>query len=230
MHDTTRGCAVVLLLVPLLFTAGAAAAASGPPTRSKIVCWKDKSGKVIGCGDTVPPEYQQSATKELDKRGITRKTTESAEEAARHRAQQQEAASQQAEEAKRAAERKRQDNALLNTFSNEKEIDAKRDRDLQGVELQMKQLQAPLKMATDRYNDAKARLDATEKSKKPVPKALKDEVAHAAGEKQKVESNLAAKRKEQDEIREKYAEQRKRFLELKGVPPAPAASPAAAKK
>lgn len=226
MRNTTRGCAVALLLVPFLFAAGEAAGAA----QGKIVCWKDKSGKVIGCGDAVPPEYQQSATKELDKRGITRKTTESAEEAARHRAQQQEQASQQAEEQKRAAERKRQDNALLNTFSNEQEIDAKRDRDLQAVELQMKQLQVPLKNATDRYNDARARLDAAEKSKKAVSQTLKDEVARTGNEKQKVETNIAAKKKEQEEIRQKYADQRERFLELKGSPPAPAASSAAAKK
>ena len=25
-------------------------------SKGKIVCWKDKSGKVMGCGDTVPPE------------------------------------------------------------------------------------------------------------------------------------------------------------------------------
>ena len=33
----------------------------------KIVCWKDKAGKVVGCGDRVPPEFQDSATKELDR-------------------------------------------------------------------------------------------------------------------------------------------------------------------
>ena len=53
----------------------------------KIVCWKDKSGKTIGCGDKVPPEYQDNATKELDKGGVTRKTTETAEERARREAQ-----------------------------------------------------------------------------------------------------------------------------------------------
>ncbi len=221
-----RSLAVLLLVLFVVLAAGATAYAAGS---SRIVCWKDKTGKVVGCGDTVPPEYQQSATKELDKRGVTRKTTESAEEAARKRTQQQEQASQQAEEQKLAAERKRQDNALLATFSNEQEIDAKRDRDLQAVELQMKQLQVPLKNATDRYNDAKGRLDAAEKSKKPVPQTLRDEVSNAANDRQKLEANLTGKKKEQEEIRQKYAEQRKRYVELKGGP-APAAASAAVKK
>ena len=37
----------------------------------KIVCWKDKAGKTVGCGDKVPPEYQDNATKELNRRGVT---------------------------------------------------------------------------------------------------------------------------------------------------------------
>src|SRR5215210_6689518 len=60
--------------------------------KTTIVCWKDKSGKVVGCGDKVPPEYQSSATKELDSRGITRRTTESVEEANQRRLREQEAA------------------------------------------------------------------------------------------------------------------------------------------
>jgi len=29
----------------------------------KIVCWKDKAGKVVGCGDRVPPEYDNLIAK-----------------------------------------------------------------------------------------------------------------------------------------------------------------------
>ena len=221
--ETTRYLPALALGCAVLFLSAGAGAAG------KIVCWKDKSGKVIGCGDAVPPEYQQSATKELDKRGLTRKTTESVEEAARRRAQEQQQAQQQAEEQKRAAERKRQDSALMNTYSNEQEIDAKRDRELQSVDLQINQFQAALKSATERHNEAKARLEAAEKSKKPVAQTLKDDVARIAAEKQKAEANIAAKKKEQDEIRKIYAEFRKRYVELKGST-ATAAPAAAAKK
>ena len=57
------------------------------PRGSKIICWKDKSGKVVGCGDKVPPEFEDAATKELDRSGVTRKTTETAEEQAKRAAQ-----------------------------------------------------------------------------------------------------------------------------------------------
>jgi hypothetical protein len=194
----------------------AAVLAAGPSVAAaKIVCWKDKSGKVVGCGDTVPPEYRDSATKELDKGGITRRTTESAEEAAKRRAQAEEASRRKAEADREAAEQKRHDSALLATYSNEREIDSKRDRDLQVIELQMTQLRVSLKNAQDRHKEARSRLDAAAKSKKGPSDALKDEVARAEKEVERVEATLAAKDKEKEDIRVRFAEYRRRFTELK---------------
>ncbi len=75
-----------------------------PAHAQKIVCWKDKSGKVVGCGDRVPPEFQQNETKTLDSRGITRQTTVSAEEAARLKEEERKKAALKAEEDRRIAE------------------------------------------------------------------------------------------------------------------------------
>lgn len=221
-----------LTVVVAAALAGAAGIAAHEASAQKIICWKDKSGKVVGCGDKVPPEYQESATSELDQRGVTRKTTDSADDAAKRKAKEQEFAKQKAEEQKKLVEQRRQDAALLNTFSSEKEIDLKRDRDLQVLDAQLTQLlQTSLKNATDRHNDAKARAAAAEKSKKPVPDALNDEVALAAAEKQKVEQNIAAREKEKEEIRKRYAEMKQRYIELKGGgAQTTAATPAPAKK
>jgi hypothetical protein len=191
---------------------------------SRIVCWKDKSGKVVGCGDKVPQEYQDSATREMDRTGVTRKTTESAEEAARRRAQEQETAAQKVEENKRLAEQKRQDTALLNTYTSEKEIDQKRDRDLQQADIQLGQMKTSLKNATDRYNEVKARNDGAAKEKKGASDALKEELSKAASEKQRFEQTVTTKEKEKEEITRRYAEQKRRYLELKGEGPAATAA------
>jgi hypothetical protein len=201
--------------------AGCAAVVIGvlaAPGHAKIVCWKDKAGKVVGCGDTVPPEYQESATKELDKRGMTRNTTESAQDVSRQRTQAEEAAKLKAENERRAAEQRRQDSALIATYASEQEIEGKRDRDLQAIDLQLGQLRISLKNAVDRQKDVKARLDIAEKNKKNVD-ALKDEAARAADQAQKVEHTIAGKEKEKDEIRARYAEYKKRYAELKGGAP-----------
>lgn len=208
-HKLAALIAVAAVTFPLCFPGAAHA------QRAKIVCWKDASGKIIGCGDKVPPEYQSSATKELDARGVTRKQTESVEEANQRRVREEEAAHVKAEEEKKALGQKRQDTALLETYSNEKEIDLKRDRDLQVIDLQIEQLTVALKNTTQRYNEAKARTDAIEKSGKPLPGNAKEERDRLAAEKQRVEQSISAKNKEKEELRSKYTEYRRRFAELR---------------
>ena len=208
------------------------AASPGLAPAQKIVCWKDKSGKVIGCGDKVPPEFQSSATKELDSRGVTRRTTESADEVNQRRQREQEAARAKAEDERRQLDQKRQDTALLQTYSNEQEIDLKRDRDLQVIDLQIEQLTTGLKGATQRYNDTRQRHDTVEKNKKVPSQQLKDELARAAADKQRLERSIETRQKEKEELRERFAAYKKRYSELRaGLPvgsPSPSASATAA--
>ena len=198
--------------------------------QGKIVCWKDAQGKTVGCGDKVPPEYANAGTRELDKQGMVRKTGESTEEAAKRKIVEAEQAKSKADEKKRMEEQKRQDTALLNTFSNEKEIDLKRDRDIQSLNNTITQQSAALKGATERYVEVKKRHDAAGKS---APKSLIDEFARAEREKTRIETDIADKEKAKKDTTEKYAEYRKRFAELKGGDAAPAAiatTPTPAKK
>jgi hypothetical protein len=224
------------LLIPALaialaaFVAGDALAQQAK--KGSIVCWKDKAGKVVGCGDTVPPEYQDNSVKELDKRGLTRNVTETAEERAKREVAEKQAEQQKAEEKKRLAEQRRQDQALINTFTDEKEIDLKRDRDLQVVDGQMTQLRVSHKSASARYAEAKARMDATMKSGKPATDNQKEELARTQTEMDKAELALVTREKEKEDIRKKYADMKNRYILLKtgGTPQAAAPTTAAAKK
>ena len=195
--------------------------------QGRIVCWKDASGKTVGCGDKVPPEYAGGATKELDKRGNVRKTVESADDLAKRKAQESEQAQANAAEAKRLSEQKRQDLALINTFSNEQEIDLKRDRELQALNNFIVQQSAALKNANERLAEARKRSGGFEKDKKPVPPMIKDELARAEREQERVSTDIASREKAKVETTAKYAEFRKRYQELKGASSAPAAAPAA---
>lgn len=195
----------------------------------KIICWKDKSGKVIGCGDTVPPEYQDSATRELDRSGVTRKTTDPVAEAKRA-AEEAEMKKQKTEETRRLTEQRRQETALMATFSNEKEIDLKRDRDLEVVDRQITQMQVSQKNASDRVVDLKGRIDAADKAKKPISDFIREEAVRAEADRVKYEQSIAAKEKEKQDIRVRYAEMKKRYIEISGSPRSAAAPAAPAKK
>jgi len=216
--------AAALAMALAAFFAGTVAAQ--PKGGGKIICWKDKSGKVVGCGDKVPPEFEDAATKELDRRGVTRKTTETAEEQAKRAAQDEVLAKQKAEENKLQAEQRRRDSALLNTYANEKEIDQRRDRELQELDRLLGQFQALHRNAADRHTDASGRLA---KAKKPSD-ALKDEVARAEADMAKLEQNMASKTKEKEDISERYAQTKKRYMDLRSGRAQSAAEPAAPAK
>jgi hypothetical protein len=227
MRDLTVRRSALLCTLAMLAIMGSPENASA---QAKIVCWKDTTGKVIGCGDKVPPEFQSNATKELDKRGVTRGTTESLEQAAQRRAREQDAVRIKAEDERKSIDQKRQDTALLDTFSSEKEIDLKRDRDLQVIDVQMEQLSTSLKSAVARYNETKGRADAVEKNNKQVAGALKDDLARAISDKERFEEGVAAKQREKEELRTRYAEYRKRYTELRNGSAQPGQMPVAAKK
>lgn len=198
-----------LVAVALLIAAPAAPA-------QKIVCWKDKTGKVVGCGDRVPPEFQQNESRVLDSQGIPRKTNVSAEDAARLQQEAQKKAAQKVEEDRRIAEQRRQDSALVNTYTSDKEIDLRRDREVQVVVLQIAQLNTSLKNATEAHSAVQKRNDAIAKSGKPVSPAQADELSRAAEEKKRLEMRIAEKEKDKAEITARYAEQKARYIELRG--------------
>jgi hypothetical protein len=224
------------LLVAPAFAVALAAFVAGDalaqqPKKGTISCWKDKAGKVVGCGDTVPPEYQDNSIKELDKRGLTRNVIETPEERTKREASEKLTEAQKAEEKKKRAEQSRQDQALINTFTDEKEIDLKRDRDLQVVDEQMTQVRVAHKNAAARYAEVKGRMDVTMKAGKPATDNLKEEFARAQSDMDKAEQFLVIKEKEKDDIRKKYAEMKSRYTLLKtGGTPQAAAPTAAAKK
>jgi chromosome segregation ATPase len=229
LNFTRAFFAAALAMVLAVFMAGTVLAQS--KGSSKIICWKDKSGKVVGCGDKVPPEYEDSATKELDRRGVTRSTTETTEDQAKHAAQNEALAKQKMEENKRLDEQRRRDSALLNTYANEKEIDQRRDREMQVVEAQITQLRMLHTNAETRHKDAKSKIEAVEKAKKkPASDFLKDEAAHAEADMAKLDQGIASKNKEVEDIRARYAQTKQRYLDLRSGSAQSAAAPAAAKK
>ncbi len=220
--SATTACAAVALLLT---------AAPLAQAQQKIICWKDKTGKVVGCGDRVPPEFQQNESKTLDNRGITRQTNVSAEEAARLKLEAEKKAALKVEDDRKIAEQRRQDSALVNTYTSDKEIDQRRDREVQVVDLQLVHLKSSLKNAAEAESVLLKRNGDIAKSGKQVSPAVADELARATDERKRVEARVAEKDKDKAAIIARYADQKARYLELRGggTPPAPAAAPAAKK-
>jgi len=183
------------------------------PKSTGIICWSDKNGRQVGCGYTVPPEYANNPTRELNTRGITVKKSEAVLSGEALRAKQEEEARRKVEEQERAAQRKR-DLALLNSYTSESEIEARRDRDLQQLDLTIVGLQTSLKQLKATEADLRRRMDNFAKNGKPAPDNLTEDVSRASGDVTATERLVSQKRNEQEAVRMKYNELRSRFAEL----------------
>lgn len=214
MFDKRSGLAATAAVVAIFIVISATV--TDARAAGRIICWKDENGKVVGCGDRVPPEFQGGATKELDSQGITRKTTVTPEEAARRRAEKQELARKQAEERKRLAEQQRRDRALLATYANENEINARRDRELAQVDAQIQSLDVALKNAKDRHSELEERRKIAEKNEeqaKSLP-ALRQELEKTGAEQRRLQARIAGREKDMQAIRARFEEQKQRFRRL----------------
>lgn len=191
------------------------AQSSAPPSHkgTGIICWSDKNGRQIGCGYTVPPEYANNPTRELNTRGITVKKSEAVLSGEALRAKQEEEAKRKLDEQERAAQRKR-DLALLNSYTSESEIEARRDRDLQQLDLTILGLQTSLKQLKATEAELRRRMDTFAKNGKPPPENLAEDMTRASGDVTATERLVSQKRNEQEAVRVKYNELRTRFAEL----------------
>jgi len=216
MTRSTRslpGLAVGLLLGLSIPAAASFAAAPTFPKSTGIICWSDRNGKQIGCGYTVPPEYANNPTRELNTRGITVKKSDAVLTGEALRLKQEEDARRKAEEQERAAQRKR-DQALLNSYTSEQEINARRDRDLAQIDLTIVGLETHLKQMRAGEVELQRRLDDFTKSGKPPPAQLAEDVVRVAAETADIARLISQRRNEQEALRAKYNELRLRYLEL----------------
>lgn len=214
------------LISALLFASSSLLAASAV-AQTRIYCCDDASGRKV-CGDFLPVACQGRAYEERDNRGFVSKSVEApltAEQQARRAAEQ----ARKDEDAKKAAEERRRTLALLATYSSEKDINSARDRALSEIEKNIKQARQRLEDA----NKKKNKLDSDKEfyKGKPLPDQVKADIRDNQKEIEAQQAAIAAKTKEMEDVRSRFAEEKKRYLELTGkktMDVAPAAVPAAA--
>jgi Domain of unknown function (DUF4124) len=195
----------ISIATSLLLMAFATSASAGT-----IYCCIDARGYRT-CGDTLPQIcYGRSYTEIVN--GIphvvppTPTPEQRAERAAEAKAQQ---------EAHRAAlSEQRRNQALLDSYSSVADIDYMRDRSLAGLEREVKQGQEHVVTLEKR----KAALDkqAAAYGRKPVPGELSGKIQTVADELLDQQRVMQTKRQEIDQIRAKFAAEKKRYLELTG--------------
>jgi valyl-tRNA synthetase len=184
---------------------GGPAAAAG-----NLFCCVDASGKHV-CGDILPHECYGRAYRELGDSGRTLRNVE-APLTAEQRAQRaiEDERRKQEEAARREVQRK--DQALLNTYASEADIEVMRSRAQEDVFKSINAAEA--KIAEIRAQRKTFENEAEFYKKKQLPPDVQKGLRDADFEIKAQESVIEAKMKELAIIRVKYDEDRRRFIDL----------------
>lgn len=200
----TKAPLLVALLAGIAFTL---------PATAKMYKWVDDQG-VTHYGETIPPEYANKDRAELNQAGRVIKKQEvlNADE---RRAKEQEAAAKRDEDAA-ALEAKRHDKALLNTYSNTKEIDLARNRNLQQVDARIQSTSSQLKMVSDNLQSLQNDADARTKAGKKVPPSLHEDIRETQTRLSKLQQDLEKANAEKTALDARYDADKARYKELTG--------------
>lgn len=173
----------------------------------------DERGRVV-YSDTMPPQQAGRGHRELGAQGQVKREVERTALTPEER--------RQAEAARRAADAARQrelaaqrrDRALLSSYTSVAEIDLARDRVLELEQVRITSLQTQLNHASEKLARANAEIARHGANPPQVFVQLRAEAQHEltgiAQRLAQAEANLAA-------IRARYAADRERFMELKGL-------------
>ena len=200
-----------------------ALAAASTPAQQRMYKCKDGKGRTFYT-QTPPTECLGKEMDELSKEGTVLKKREAPltpEQIAAREAEEK----RKKEEQLAAKEEARKSQALLNTYSNEKDIEDSRQRALKQADEALKLIEKRIAEAQKRSNELAAEKEFF--AKKPMPRKLQDDIKMAEVEIKNQQDLLAAKKKDLGEINAKYDEDKRRYQELTS---AKAKAPAAAKK
>ena len=199
-----RSPRLLVVLAVMLGFSGLAAAAGN------LFCCNDAAGKQF-CGDLLPPACYGRAYREIGSDGRTLRNVE-APPTAEQRAQR--AAEEEKRKAEEAARKEQQlkDQALLNTYSNVRDIEAMRLHTEEDVQKSIKAAEA--KIVEIRAQRKKFENEAEFYKKKRMPAEVQKGLSDADFEVKAQESIIESKKKELEIIRAKYDEDRRRFLDI----------------
>lgn len=183
------------------------------PVAAKMYKWVDDKG-TTHYGETIPPEYAHRDRSELDKSGrvIEKKDVLTSEE---RRASEQAVIKKRADE-EAALERKRRDKALVNTYSDEKEIDLARNRNLQQVEARIGSISSQIKMANDNLLAFQKEAEDRAKAGKKIYPTLQEDLKESRERLAKLQQDMEKAKAEKATLDARYDADKARYKELTG--------------
>ena len=168
--------------------------------------WKDDKG-VTQIDQSVPPEYANRVIKHLDSKGhvVQDKKPEAGANALEAKTADQQA----------VVEQRRKDKALLNTYSNEKEIDLARDRNLRLVDARIKNIQEMQKSAQEDLDGFRKEAKGIGAGK-AIPASVQADISAAENRIAKLKQDMDAANAKAVSVKAVFEADKARYRELIG--------------
>ncbi len=182
---------------------------------AKLYKWVDDNG-TTHYGETIPPEYANKNAVKLEK-GHIEKRDDQFGQGGKKAAALKDPVSEQAR-----IEAERRDNALINTYSSEQEIDLARDRNLQQVEARAGSYATLLKSAQENLASLQKEYEQLVQQHRKIPQSLEEDLDDAKNHISKLQNDIEINTKERDVVVARYAADKARYRELRGLAPEPA--------
>ena len=180
---------------------------------AKLYKWVDDKG-TTHYGEVVPPEYANKDRDSISKSGLLDKRPEKVNsEVIRAK---EEAEAKKKNENQAMVEQQRRDNALLNTYSNENEIDMARDRSLELLNARIESNQILLKSSQATLDDLKKEVDSRTKTGKKVPPSLANDITQAQARVSRFQAALVKSEEELTAVKTRFEKDKELYRKLKG--------------
>ena len=180
---------------------------------AKLYKWVDNSG-TTHYDEVIPPEYADKDRDTLKKSGLLDKRPEKIDpDAIRAK---EEAAEKQKIEGQATVDLQRRNTTLMNTYSNESEIDLARDRSLVMVNARIESNQMLLKSSQVRLDDYTIEVATRTKASRKIPQSLINDMALSEARVQKYTSELARSEAELEHVQSRFDKEKELYKKLKG--------------
>jgi len=180
---------------------------------ARLYKWVDDKG-VTHYGEVMPPEYANKNNVLLNDHGRLIKRNEKINNTDQRADDEAEAKKRIDNEAK--LERSRKDKALLNTFSNEKEIDLARDRNLNHIESLISSIQSLQQVAQESLKNYHQEAEERKLAGRKLSVSLQADITESENKLAKLQLNLVKTQEKAAAVKASYEADKIRFRELKG--------------
>lgn len=183
------------------------------PAQAKLYKWVDDKG-TTHYGEVIPPEYANKDRTTIKKSGLEEKQAEKTDPAALKA--KEEAAAKRAETKEKMVEEQRRNNTLLNTYSNEKEIDMARERSLILVKARIDSNSLLVQSTQESLAQLNKEVEERTKAGKTIPASLKNEIEQTTARSKRYANELANSEAELEVIKKRFDEDKELYRQLKG--------------